>query len=293
MANAPRPSRPLIRALCWSLPLGLTLLTLAFINPQCEFWSGVEPPKAQCEAYDPHKLGSMDRLSPDIYDPAKLSRLLREPQNTLSNLPYAVAGLAILFAARRPASKGLGWSLIFLGFGSGMYHASLQAEWRMIDILGVYAVLYAVGWIGLCHSIPAIGRYRALETSGTLAAFLAAVWTGIHRNDVRWGGIKVFDSTYVFVAGVALGCTLMLLALLRTPAPRSHLLRPLTIMLLAAPLSFAGGIGDRFGGFWAAPEAWIQGHTVWHSLGAVALAAAYEVFAAAGFDRSILNGSGR
>jgi hypothetical protein len=55
-----------------------------------------------------------------------------------------------------------------------------------------------------------------------------------------------------------------------------------------APIAFAGGQGDRFGGFLANPDGFLQGHAVWHTLGAVAILAAYEVFATTGFDRSTL-----
>ena len=89
------------------------------------------------------------------------------------------------------------------------------------------------------------------------------------------------------VAAVAVGCALALLTWRRAP-DRTRGTRALLVLALAATGSFTGGIGDRFGGYWAAPEAPLQGHAVWHTLGAVALLAAYEVFAAAGFDRSVL-----
>ena len=280
------PRTPLLRALSLSIPIWAALIALWIGNPKGNFWLTIEPPKAQCEAYDPAALITATHLDYTIYAPAKIDRLLREPQNTLSNLPYAIAGLAIMLAARRPASQGLGLALIFLGFGSGMYHASLLPEWRMIDILGVYAVLYLMVWIGVTHHFPKITSQRITASLGTLLVWAGAIWTGIHRNDVRLAGIKVFDSTYVFVTAVTIGCALLALVYWRAVAIRRLLHRPLGLLLIAAPLSFTGGVGDRFGGYWADPEAWIQGHTVWHALGAVALWAAYEVYAAAGFDHS-------
>ncbi|MEO6005432.1 MAG: hypothetical protein ABIZ04_16705 [Opitutus sp.] len=58
---------------------------------------------------------------------------------------------------------------------------------------------------------------------------------------------------------------------------------------IAAPLTFFGGVADRFGGLLANPEALIQGHAVWHAMGAIALWAAYEAYVSTGFDCSTLS----
>jgi hypothetical protein len=77
----------------------------------------------------------------------------------------------------------------------------------MIDILGVYAVLYSLLLIG------AGANFRRLNEGIVSVALIiltwgAAIYTGIHRNDVRWMGVKLFDSTYVFVAAFSTGCVL-------------------------------------------------------------------------------------
>jgi hypothetical protein len=274
------------RASLCSLPILAILIGVSIWNPAGNFWKTVEPPKAQCEAYHSNRVRMPAVLSMEVYDPMKLNRLIREPQNTLSNLPYALAGLAILLAGRKTVSIGLGLAAIFLGFGSGLYHASLLPEWRMVDILGVYAVLYLLLLMG---AATIAGRLADPVLAPILAigAWLAAIYTGVHRNDIRVFGVKLFDSTYVFVAGVALGCLLAVLAYKRA-GNRSSYLRIMAIFVVSTSLSFAGGIGDRFGGFWAAPELIIQGHAVWHTFGAVSLLAIYEAFSATGFDRSVM-----
>lgn len=276
---------PLGLATWWSLPLLALLVAVVFWAPPGDYWKSVEPPKAQCEAYDVARLHTEAVLTSAIYDQRKLDRLVREPQNTISNLAYSLAGLAILLAARKPAFRSLGLAAIFLGFGSGMYHASLLAEWRMVDILGVYAVLYLLVLAGALENLGR-GNAGAPAWIASLAVWAAAIYTGVHRNDVRWHGVKIFDSTYVFVVAVAAGCLLAALAW-RRAANRPKYLRALAVMGVAAGISFTGGIGDRFQGFWAAPNAFLQGHAVWHTFGAVALLAAYEAFAIAGFDRSL------
>ncbi|HWA27006.1 MAG TPA: ceramidase domain-containing protein [Lacunisphaera sp.] len=275
---------PLGLACLLSLPIAVLLGVLVAWNPPGNHWKTVEPPKAQVEAYDVQRLRTQATLTAEIYDHRKLSRLIREPQNTVSNLPYATAGLAILLAARRPAAINLGLAGIFLGFGSGMYHASLLPEWRMIDILGVYAVLYFLILIGAMAPAPRAGK-GTHEWAASLIVWTAAIYTGIHRNDIRWFGLKLFDSTYVFVAAVAVGWALAFLAF-RRATNRRACFRALATFALAGTISFAGGLGDRFGGFWADPEFLVQGHAVWHTCGAIALLAIYELFAAAGGDPS-------
>lgn len=275
---------PLGRAVLIAFPLLVVLIAVAVWNPRGDFWGLPEFPKAQCEAYDSGRLETETHLSEAVYAPGKLKRLFREPQNTVSNLAYAVVGLAILFASREPASRSLGWAAVFLGIGSGIYHASLLPEWRMIDILGVYAVLYCLLLVGLTAHRPQL-TVAPIAWTGVFAVWVAAIYTGIHRNDVRVLGLKLFDSTYVMVVSVALGSAMALMAYRRASDRRAYRYAVVTLAV-AAPIAFVGGQGDRFGAFLAAPDAFVQGHTVWHTLGAVAILAAYEAFAATGFDRS-------
>ena len=273
-----------IRAFWICLPLLLVATGLAVWNPAGDFWGSVEPPKAQCEAYSTSRLRAAKVLTPEIYDPQKLDRLLREPQNTVSNLAYVFVGLAVLLSSRRQISRSFGVAGVFLGLGSGIYHASLLPEWRMIDILGVYVVLCSLLIVGYAAAFRLAGR--RFDFAATVAAWLAAVPAGIHRNDLRIAGFKLLDSTYVVVAAVSLGVVSVLLCWRHARGSRRYLLGVIAL-ILAAPIAFFGGLADRFGGLLANPEALIQGHTLWHGFGTAAMLAAYEAFAATGFDRSV------
>ena len=266
------------------LPVAVICIAAAVWNPRVDFWGTVELPKAQCEAYDVARLKTMTTLSSEIYDAQKLRRLFREPQNTCSNLAYIVVGAAVLFASSRPLSFGFGAAGVFLGIGSGLYHASLQPEWRMLDILGVYLVLFALCAIGLSTFFALKGR--AYDFTVTAFIVLAAFASGVHRNDVRIAGFKLFDSTYVVVAGVSLASAFVIFCYSRA-RNRTRYLCVLLAVTSSAVIAFCGGISDRFGGSMANPDALIQGHSLWHVFGAVALLAAYELFAIAGFDSSI------
>jgi hypothetical protein len=278
---------PFVQSLLICLPIFGLLLALVRWNPHGDFWKTVESPKAQCEAYDPIRTRTLTSLSDRIYDQVKLDRLVREPQNTVSNLPYATVGLAILIAGHRRITKGLGLGCIFLAVGSGIYHASLLPEWRLVDILGVYVALFSLLAFGAATVI------RAQQRDSSELFVVSCIWitgfeSGIHRNDVRIAGFKVFDSTYVVVAAIAAGSALALFAFTRTANRRRYFIAAASLAVFA-PLAFAGGLGDRYGGFLASPDALIQGHSIWHACGAAALLAAYEIFASTGFERSVFS----
>jgi len=262
------------------LTIGLVGVAAAFVatwNPRGDFWDGVEPPKAQCEAYQPEMLTSLPSASMELYDPRALDRLFREPQNTVSNLAYACVAWMVLTTSAGASSRSFALACLFLAFGSGIYHASLLPEWRLIDIMGVYAALATL----LAHGCWKQTRRRpsgvALMAMG--AVWLAAVWCAIHRNDFRCWGFKPLDSKTVVVAFVAITSLLALAAVWRARRPlRTALALRAAAVAVLAPLAFAGGLGDRFHGFWADPNALIQGHTVWHTAGALALLLVHDLF---------------
>ncbi len=276
------PARDGSRTIFALLLLFLPVLAVVCWNPRGNFWAGVEPPKAQVEAYDAERLASAKTLDASIYDAAKLDRLVREPQNTLSNFAYVAVGLAVLRTARRSRSRNFGVACIFLGGGSGLYHASLLPEWRLWDILGVYAVLFSLIAIGLAANFGRTGN----DSVAIIAGWVAAFYAGIRRNEVRIGGIKLFDSTYVVVAGAAAVGVLALCSLVRM-RDRRRGWGAVGMLVFAALFAIFGGLTDRFGGIWARPQAPVQGHAVWHIFGAIALLAAYEIFARSGYDEAI------
>ncbi|HLP01003.1 MAG TPA: hypothetical protein VK163_03180 [Opitutaceae bacterium] len=258
--------------------IAIVSLFVSRYNPRGDFWGGVEPPKAQCEAYAPDRLSSLTKLSSEIYSAEALNRLVREPQNTVTNLAYAVAGVVALSLGVTPLARSFALACVFLAFGSGMYHASLLPEWRLIDMMGVYAVLFSLALCGLTevrHIRPSL-RTSLLVAGGT---WVLAFWCTIHRNDFRWWGFKPLDSTTVVLVMIGLNSGLVLYRFTRFATrrlfPHWTLLGALAVF---GPLAGAGGQGDRFRGFWADPQAIIQGHSVWHVAGGAALLLAFGLF---------------
>lgn len=270
-----RGSRPAVFA---AALVFATLLALAVWNPAGEFWTGVEPPKAQCEAYDAAKLATLPRATEELYDPVALRRLFREPQNTVSNFAYLAVGLFVWLRSRTVAARTFALACGFLAAGSGLYHASLLPEWRLLDMMGVYAALFTLVAAGL-----RLGEHRPrpLRLVAHGAVFLAAAWCAIHRNDFRWWDrFKPLDSTNLVLALIGALALLAGRAVWRAPPPeRRRAWSLFAALAVFGPLAGAGGQGDRFAGFWADPHAMIQGHSVWHVCGAAALGVAFVLFA--------------
>lgn len=69
---------------------------------------------------------------------------IAEHQNTWSNLAYLLAGLLVLARARAPTGILLGVNLVLLAFASGLYHATLEYRFQILDMIWVYAALFSL-----------------------------------------------------------------------------------------------------------------------------------------------------
>lgn len=247
-------------------------------------WGEPEIPKAQCEALDAATLPpAVKNLFMRAYRTRVATAIVRESQNTWSNLAFVFVGVLVIAGDRRVFTRLLGAALIALGLASGLYHASLLPAWRTVDVA-------TMGWVSfalVCVGGAAVSRrFAALSVTtqlaiGSVGGALAIV-AGVFRNDVRLAGMKPFDSTYTTIAGVAAVFILLALGLLIAARQRVPL-RPLTarlglLALVVAAAAFCQ-INDRPGRCLCAPDGLVQGHAVWHLLMAAAAALAYDLFA--------------
>lgn len=236
-------------------------------------WESPEPPKNQGEALE--LLGNgLAR-----HRPLTLAASVREIQNTWSNLGYVLIGAAICLRAASFIGRMLGFALVFLGWSSGIYHASIMPAWRLWDIIGMYWVTYAL----LAYGAVSLFRRRALtgwggNALGFIVAMVAAA-TAVHRNDWKLLGVKPFDSTYVAVGGFFLVGLLIVLSVWRsTGSQRTRMLRWAIGSIAGIGIAATCQLGDRVGNFLFSPGAFIQAHAVWHVMTAAAVGMAYEVF---------------
>jgi len=113
------------------------ILTLVFFSAP-EFWPSPESPPRQGEALADGKLSS----GRTVHSEAALARLIREPQNTWSNLAFVICGAWLATASTLRMSRMAGAALIMVGIGSFLYHASASTTFRTIDVGSMYGLFF-------------------------------------------------------------------------------------------------------------------------------------------------------
>jgi hypothetical protein len=217
-------------------------------------------------------------LGPDVDRGAEFCEtatgLVRQPVNTLSNLGFVVAGLAIAARAARPGGLGSGTLarrpglatayaclVVLLGPASMAMHATESAAGGRLDMASMYlvasfAVAYAamrrwqrgpgflaVVFAGVLATCELVGLWErdlpVVHHSGNLAfgVFLVAA-LALERANARAGSL-VLDTRWAWAAAASLGVAFAVWNTAKT----------------GYPLCF--------------PTSVYQGHGVWHLLGAV------------------------
>lgn len=223
-------------------------------------WTGWRPASCMpdgcfCEAVDP-------------------ARVIAQPANTWSSFTYVAAGLAMLvrswlrpatgrgmFGALPMVASAFALSVVAVGLGSAFLHATLTFAGQFTDVFGMY-------WVGTFIGVFALWRLRRWP-----ARTAALVWAG---------------------SNVALGCGLLLAPESRRVAFAGVLLAGIALELIALRSEggvtparhFLAGIGVFAGayGIWLLdnarvlcdPTSVLQGHAVWHVLGASATLLLFE-----------------
>ncbi len=221
-------------------------------------------------------------LGPDVgrgadFCEAARAGWMRQPANSLSNAGFVVTGLMVAWRARRtdllgdtlPRYPGLatGYAciVVLLGPASAAMHATQSAAGGVLDLTS----MYLVAGFAAAYSLT---RWWARDVRSFWVLFAALV-VGCELIGAIDREVPV-----VMVPGNVAFATLLVVAvametrLWRRGPARADLrygLAALASMLVA----FAIWNLDRNG--WCDPHSWLQGHGVWHLLGA---AAAYLLF---------------
>lgn len=194
-----------------------------------------------------------------------LTQSIRQPVNAVSSLAYILPGMWILVTAGQIAAGVIfgtghrimmGLSAIVIGVGSAFYHGSLTFVGQFFDILGMY--LFAA--LLLIYALQRLYRWSFTTTALVYVVFnvtLTVVQIGV--PDTR---------RYVF--GIVLALALLAEAVVW------FVLRPVrnyawfwagigafAVAMVVWVLDLTGTVCD--------PSSVIQGHAVWHVLGAVAV----------------------
>jgi hypothetical protein len=225
-------------------------------------------------------------LGPDVgrganFCEAARDGLIRQPANTLSNVGFVMAGLLIAWHARLPGNVGTGLSLhrnlvtviaclvVFLGPASAAMHATQSALGGHFDMLSMYLVAsFAAAYAGMRWLRGGTLAFVALLAAGI------ALCEAVGLSRVR---IPVVMTTGNLIFGLLLTTAVVLEVLLMRRAETTAT-RPYAFASLGAIL-VAFGIWNASRAWLCAPYSPIQGHAIWHLLGAVSAYLLYRYYA--------------
>lgn len=191
--------------------------------------------------------------------------LLLQPANSISSFGYVFAGLLMILMARSRdwqsafpplAASVLGTGAIIVGIGSVLLHATLTLWGQFFDVLGMYLVsgFFLVSALAKWRNIP---DRRAMVYYALLCAVLVAILYVL--PDVRRWLFAV-----VLLAAIILE---LVFARPRRPQVRTGYY---FAGLIANVTAFTIWNLDQRGQL-CSPDSLLQGHAIWHLLGAVAL----------------------
>lgn len=271
------------RAAIVTLAIALLAAGFAALGAGRFTWGPPEIPKAQGEAL------RSDTVVPGVknlralrYRERVTTAVVREPQNTWSNLGFLFVGVLIAVHDRRVLARFLGAALVGLGLASGLYHASLLPAWRTVDVAMMGWVIFALALLGLSsvwNSRPGSGPLFASNTTQVWLSVIGgglAIIAAIFRNDVRVQGVKPFDSTYMTVGGVA--CVFVLLGVGVLLAAGKRVWARLGVLAVITAAAILCQLWDHPGFRFFQPDSPIQAHAAWHILMACAAALTYDLF---------------
>jgi hypothetical protein len=225
------------------------------------------------------------RASGELRKPAYAEAIFQESifrtrMNTWSNLAYVLVGFYVMalalhdlrwawpktagYVVHTPALSFLfGLACAYLGFGSGIFHASLTRWGQQLDVAAMYSPLVVLIAINLGRLFPKAGSFP-LWPQWAICAMIASALLYVYKWEMASGQVL---PTLIAVVGL-FGLT----DLFRPNA--SLAIRWLGVAFVFLVLAFVCRQLDVAGRF-TGPDAFFQGHALWHVFSAVTLGAAY------------------
>ena len=191
---------------------------------------------------------------------AQLCSIVVEPANTWSNLGYVFAGLALLALGRRRDDRTLrvfGAAEIVVGVASFVYHMSYTGVLQVLDFFGMYVFTNLLIALNLVR-LGALSRERLWPAYAASVVALTALTVALRFTPFP-------------IQGIVLAAILAIVASeLRDRAPgidRRFFWASLAALTIGAGFSAA----DVTGAFCEPENHVVQGHAIWHVLGAISL----------------------
>ena len=167
-----------------------------------------------------------------------------QPVNMVSSLAFVVAGIFIAFRYKNSWGYIYALLLAITGIGSSYYHAHLDFIGQTIDVVGMYLLVTFV-------LLAVFERARKMFLVYFLTSNAILILILIYAPEFR---------RYVFAGLVVTLVTV----LLKQNILKKYFWASLLIMVLATAI-WTLDIMD----IWCWPDSYLQGHAIWHVLGAV------------------------
>jgi uncharacterized membrane protein len=263
--------------MAWGIFAALTLLLIVVFLAYREVnvWEGWRPGKGL--------------MNPIYTETIHEHSVFRTRANTWSNLAYVFVGLYAIaiavydlrrawpkgsgYVVRTPVMTGLfGVACCYLGFASGLMHASLTRWGQQLDVASMYAPILALIAIGIgmfCPRIPGGRRIGNIPAWPVLAGLAIVIEALLYMY--KWSMSAKYVLTTLILTLIAV-CGLHAIRRSRHFSVWWAIIS--VIALLAAVFFRQIDIAGRFTG----PDAWLQGHVLWHIFTATSLGTGYMYF---------------
>lgn len=191
---------------------------------------------------------------------------VNEPANAWSNLGYIIAGiLIIIYARKKMKSLGqvFGFFVICVGFTSMLYHASNNYFTQIFDFIGMYMYVYLLLVLNLF-------KLDWLPRKKVVPLFLTLVVISTLMIPVT----RFFSIPYqliVFLSAVAITVTEALHQIRSAKRREKWSYRYFWIALGTFVLALSCSISDVKRFYCDPTNHWLQGHALWHWIGAFAM----------------------
>jgi dihydroceramidase len=198
---------------------------------------------------------------------------IRQPVNTVSSLAFVLIGIWILVVAGQasqphPFTLGhrvmLGLSIVLIGVGSAFYHASMTFVGQFFDILGMFLMTSLM----LAYALQRVFDWP-FWTAATAYFALNAVLTVIQL-------LIPETRRYIFAVVLMLALLVEVVVWFRLEPARDY--RWMWFGLGGFALAWIIWLLDN-SKLVCAPDSVLQGHAVWHVLGAMAAACTWAWYA--------------
>lgn len=263
----------MIRALLITGAVVLVLLAVLAGVGKPARWPATETPPQQGEA----AIAAVGGALP-VHSPVALARLVREPQNTWSNVTFVFAGALLVASRGRRLLQCVGVTVIAVGIGSFLYHASAARELRQLDVVAMFWVFLMMALLCAAAVVP---RWRAWFEARAMPGLGVTLGVAVALTAAR--NVSVAGGTpFSLRVAAAIAAATIILSVAQVARRRETVGAALQMLGIVTLFGLAVGLqtADRPGGRWYRPDAWVQAHALWHVLAAAALGWAARFLAA-------------